>query len=167
MPKCGFGVLKTFEGEKNFDKYYIDREVKKVARKTGEGPEDYVIEDKVIENKRDIKQTIMASLGDAGIDAYLAPYLKTNTEVPGAVVDDTIQDFSQMPENLAEAAALGENAKALYSKLDPKLTGGLSMEDFLNTLTPEKLEAYYKSLIPQDIKNEVKTEVKTEVKENV
>lgn len=148
--KFGPSCVKCFEGVKNFDKYYIDRVVKQVVRKVGEGEDDYIIEDKVIETKRDIAKEINAQIGEAGIDAYLKEYEMAGVDPMEsfASVSKEVYDFSEMPDNLADAALLGDRAKEAYASLPSELKKGLSYEKFITTFTQEKLDEYIKSLLP-------------------
>lgn len=147
MPKCGFGCRKTSEGQSDFDKFYIDRELKEVAVKTGEGEEDFVIQVKEVETKRNISDYINSQSSEVGIDAYIRRCQIAGGEVPACNVSEDVSDFVGAPEDLADLAALGDKAQEQFKKLDPALTGGLSMEDFLATLTKDKLDAYFASKI--------------------
>lgn len=144
-----YNVARKFDGEKDFDKYYIDRVVKQVVNITGEGEDDYIIVDKVIETKRDIAQVINAQADDVGVDAYMRPYLQSGESIPAVKVEEKVQDFTQMPETLADAVAIGERAKAAFKTLDPKLTKGKSYEEFILSMTQEAFSEYIKSFIPK------------------
>lgn len=147
MPSSGFCCRKDFEGEKDFDEFYLDRELRQVATKTGEGDEDFIIQTKEVVTKRPIAEVINSQANDVGIESYLRRVQQEGGEVPNIIVTDEIQDFENCPEDLAALAALGENAKSKYAQLDPELTKGLSIEDFLSSLTKQKLEDYFASKI--------------------
>lgn len=149
VKKNQFTVLKSFEGQKDFDKYYIDRVIKQVVQKTGDGEDDFILVDKVVETKRDIAQVINAQADEVGVDAYLRPYLASGEQIPAVQVSDNISDFTQFPETLAEVAAVGELARANFNKLDPKLTKGKSYEEFITSMTQEAFTEYLKSFIPK------------------
>lgn len=147
MPSSGFGCRKTFEGEKDFDQYYIDRELKQVAVKTGEGEEDFVLQTKEVVTKRPIAEVINSQANDVGIESYLRRVQQEGGEVPQVVVGDQVNDFTNCPEDLASLASLGESAKTKFAQLDPELTQGLSIEEFLSSLSKQKLEDYFASKI--------------------
>lgn len=138
---AGFGVRKTYKGQGNWDKYYIDYIVKDVVVKTGDGEEDFSIEKKIIESKRDIRQTIQADAQNAGIVAYLKQTALTG-EIPNIHVSDEIQDFSKMPDNLADALKVADKTKEAFNSIDPALRGNSSIVEFLQSITPEKLKKY-------------------------
>lgn len=144
----GAGLYRDFEGQKDFDKYYIDRVIKQVVKKTGEGEDDYILVDKVIETKRDIAKEIHAQAGDAGIEAYIRQYEMIGEPIPDVQVDDNIQDFTNMPESLADAVLLGEKSRDLFASLPKELVGKMSYEDFIANFTQEKFDAYIASLAP-------------------
>lgn len=141
-----FDFKKRFEGEKDFDKYYIDRVIKQVPKKVGQGEDDYVIVDKVVESKRLISEVINADSDKAGIEAYLAPYVASKTPLPGVKVEDSINDYTKCPENLADAIMLGEDARKAFNNLDPKLTKGMSYEEFITGFKNEMFQDYINKL---------------------
>lgn len=152
--KNTFACFRDFRdtAQKDFDKYYVERTIKQVVKKTGDGEDDFIIIEKEIENKKDIAEVINAQAGDAGIEAYLKPYLMTGEQLPAVQVSDDVQDFSNMPDNLADAIAVGDAAKKAFSKLDSKLTKGMSYEDFITSITQKGLEEYFQSLAKKEIK---------------
>ena len=141
-----FDFKKRFEGEKDFDKYYIDRVIKQVPKKIGQGEDDYVIVDKVIESKRLIRDVINADSDKAGIEAYLAPYIASKTPLPGVNVEDSVNDYTKCPENLADAIMLGEDAKKAFNNLDPALTKGMTYEQFISGFKQEMFQEYVNKL---------------------
>lgn len=148
-----FGPLaaRKFEGQGNFDKYYIDRTVKQVVKKTGEGEDDYILVDKVIETKRDIDKVIQAQASDVGIEAYLKNYQIQGEEVPDVVVTDDIQDFTEMPESLADAVLFGERSRKLFDSLPKELKGKMGYEEFISSFTNEMFDAFIEKMKPQPV----------------
>lgn len=151
-----FGPLaaRKFEGQTGFDKYYIDRVVKQVVKKTGEGEDDFILVDKVIETKRDIDEVIHAQAGDAGIEAYIRQYEMIGESIPDVEVTDDVADFTEMPDNLADAILLGENSRKLFASLPKDLVGKMNYEEFISNFTQEKFDAYMASLVPPEVKKE-------------
>lgn len=144
----GPSVARKFEGQKDFDKYYIDRVVKQVVKKTGEGEDDFILADKVIETKRDIAKEIHAQAGDAGIDAYIRQYEVMGEPIPDVKVTEDVQDFTNMPGSLADAVLLGETSRKLYDSLPSELKGKMSMDEFISSFTQEKFDSFIASLVP-------------------
>lgn len=143
-----FGPLaaRKFEGQKDFDKYYIDRTVKQVVKKTGEGEDDFILVEKVIETKRDISKVINAQAGDVGIEAYLKNYELSGEPIPDVNVGDEVQDFTNMPDSLAEAILLGEKSRKLYDSLPSELKGKMGIEEFVSSFTNEMFDAFIEKL---------------------
>lgn len=152
-----FGALaaRKFEGQKDFDKYYIDREIKQVVRKTGEGEDDYIIVNKVIETKRDIDKVIQAQAADVGIEAFMRNYEVTGESMPDVKVGDDVQDFTDMPDSLADAVLLGEKSRKLFDSLPKELRGKMGYEEFISSFTNEMFDAFIEKITPKvEIKKE-------------
>lgn len=148
--KNQFCFLKAYEGQKNFDKFYINRQIKQVVQKTGEGDEDFIIVQKEVDEKIDIVQSIQSQACDAGIDAFLKPYLSSNEPVPGVAVSNEVNDFTKYPETLADAIAIGEKAKVAFASLDPNLTKGQDFETFIKNMTQDAFLDYLNSVTPKE-----------------
>lgn len=144
----GPGCLRSFTGRSDFDKYYIDREIKQVVKKTGEGEDDYILVDKIIEKKRDIAKEIHAQAGDAGIEAYIRQFEVMGEEMPDVKVTNDIADFTNMPSSLADAVLLGENSRKLFNLLPKELVEKMTYEEFIKNMTQEKFDEWKSSLIP-------------------
>ena len=159
-------VARKFEGQKDFDKYWIERVVKQVVKKTGDGEDDFILVDKIIETKKDIAKEIHAQAGDAGIEAYIRQYETeygvNPLDVAGPSAEDIdkspISDFTKMPGSLADAVLLGENARKLYASLPSELKGKMSMDEFVSGFTQEKFDKFIASLVPPKKEEEGKTE---------
>lgn len=144
-----FLIRKDYEGKKDFDKYYINRDVKEVFRKTGvdeSGDEIGIVEYKVIDQKVDIQEFLNSQRDSVGVDAYIRSLGIQGIDINdlSTSVTDEVQDFSKMPDNLADTLLLGDAAKKAFNELDPELKGGhTTIEGFLNSLSDESLQAYY------------------------
>lgn len=144
----GAACVRSFSGQDDFDKYYIDQVVKQVVKKVGDGEDDFILVDKVIETKRDIQKEIHAQAGDVGIEAYVRQFELAGETVSDVVLSDDVQDFTNMPDNLADAVLLGENSRKMFASLPKELVGKMSYEEFIANFTQEKFDAYVASLIP-------------------
>ena len=143
---CGFGVRKDYEGQKGFDQNYKEVTIKKRVKKIGDGEEDFIIEEYEDVKETPIREVIDAQVDQVGIEAYLRPYQMAGQEPPLVVVGDDIQDFSQFPEDPADAMKVGDKMMSAFYALDPALRGDAkSPEEFLASITDEKLKAYYAS----------------------
>lgn len=150
----------------DFDKYYIDREVKQVFKATGQKDENGndlgVAVQVVIDKKIDIHELLESQRDTVGVDAYIKALTLQGENINDYstfVEQENIQDFSQMPDTLADAMMLGDNAKRAFDKMDPALKGNhTTIEGFLNSLTKENVEAYIKGVIEAQIPKKVEGE---------
>lgn len=153
MPKTPFLSRKTFDGQKDFDKYYIHTVIKQVVKKVGLGEEDYVLVDKKQITKDDIAQTINSQNDEAGIDAYLKNLVLQGEELQNTSVSKNVNDFSKAPEDLAAACDLGHKMVKAFNSLPKELKKDLSIEEFLNGMTQEAFNNYMVSLLPKKEEN--------------
>lgn len=146
----GPGCVRSFEGRKDFDKYYIDRVIKQVVKKTGEGEDEFILIDKVVETKRDIQKEIHAQAGDCGIDAYLKNFEMSGVSPMESFggVSDEIVDTTQMPQTLADAQMLAKASGEMFASLPRELVGKMTYEQFISSFTQEMFDEYVKSLTP-------------------
>ena len=149
----------------DFDKYYIDREVKEIFKSTGQkdenGNELGVAVQKIVDKKVDIQELLDSQKDSVGVDAYIRALSLQGENINdfSTVVDDKVQDFSGMPDTLADAMMLGDNAKRAFDKMDPALKGNhTTIEGFLNSLTKENVEAYIKGVIEAQMPKKVEGE---------
>ena len=158
---CGFGVRKDYEGQKDFDQTYKEVTIKKRVKKIGDGDEDFIIEEYEEVKEGPIREVIDAQVDEVGIEAYLRPYQMAGQEPPSVVVGDDVQDFSQFPEDPADAIKVGDQMMAAFYALDPALRGDAKTPaEFLASITDEKLKAYYASKLNVGKKEEVKEDDK-------
>lgn len=147
-----------------FDKYYDDIEYKEIYRKAGvdaQGEEFGVIEVKAIVRKKDISDLINSQADTVGVDAYMRALTVQGDSIDNynTVVDEEkVNDYSGLPDSLAEVMTSGDKAIEAFAKLDPALKDGhTTIEGFLGSLTQEKLDAYIKGKVDAYLpKNEVK-----------
>lgn len=152
--KGPFGTYKTFEGKKDFDKYYLEVSEKEVFKDSGEKDEEGnrlgISEKKLIIKKIDIHEFLESQRDTVGVESYMRSLALQGENIDDyhTVVDDKIQDFSQMPDNLADVMTAGDKAKAAFAKLDPALKGShTTIEGFLNGLTQETIDSYIKGRV--------------------
>lgn len=138
----------------DFDKYYLDFEYKDIYRKAGvdkDGEEYGVIETKAIVRKRDIAEYINSQADTVGVEAYMRAL-----SVQGDCIDDfntqvdmeKINDFSDLPDTLADVMTAGDKAKEAFANLDPALKGGhTTIEGFLGSLTKDTIDSYIKGKV--------------------
>ena len=154
--KGPFGTRVDYEGRSDFDKYYYDVTEKEVFKPTGEkdadtGEELGVIEKKLIVKKIDIHEYLESQRDFVGVESYMKALLMQGDSIDNyhTVVDaDKVQDFSNMPEDLAGVMTAGDKAKEAFANLDSALKGNhTTIEGFLNDLTQDKFDAYIKGRI--------------------
>ena len=145
-----FTACQSYKGQKNFDKYYIDREVKEVFVKTGvdeNGDEIGVVKHKIIDHKIDISEFLESQRDTVGVESYIRALGVQGVDIAdcSTVIDDKINDFSECPDTLADTLMIGDRAKEAFANLDPELKGNhTTLEGFLSSLSPETLEKFYK-----------------------
>lgn len=147
-----FGVTIDAPSKKDFDKFYYEYEYKEVFKDSGivdeSGDRLGVVETKVVVKKIDIAEMLNSQVDSVGVEAYMRSLMIQGVDPNecNTVVSDDITDYSQCPDNLADTVLLGDKAKAAFESLDPALKGNhTTIEGFLNSLSKETLEAYYKS----------------------
>jgi len=154
MLKSPFTDRFTSSKQSDFDKYYNDIEYKEVYRKAGidvEGEEYGVIETKGIVKKRDIAEYINSQADTVGVEAYMRALSVQGDSIENynTQIDmENVDDFSHLPDTLADVMTSGDKAKEAFAKLDPALKGGhTTIEGFLGALTQEKLDAYIRGKV--------------------
>lgn len=149
------------KGIKGFDKYYINYEVKKVVKKVGEGDSDFVVEDKLVYHKDLIQGILEAQADEVGVYHIIERALRTGDDslLKSAQVHitDDVLDITGAPSDLAEGLHMSEASQKAYASLDPALTKGRTLEQFILTITADEFAQWQSSLL--------KTE-KTEKKED-
>ena len=139
----------------NFDKYYLDVTEKEVFKPSGEVDPDTndplgTIEKKLIIKLIDIQEFLESQRDSVGVEAYMRNLALQGQSIDefNTVVDDSVQDFSQMPDTLADVMMAGDNAKRAFDAMDPALKGShTTIEGFLNSLTQESIDSYIKGRI--------------------
>lgn len=148
--KGPFGTYKTYDGQKDFDKYYFDVKEVEVFKATGQVDEDGnelgAAEKKLIVKKIDIQEFVNQDADSVGVEAYMRALALQGDSIEDyhtEVDKEKVQDFSQMPDNLADTLAIGDKAREKFAQLDPALKGNHStLEGFLNSLTKESIDSY-------------------------
>lgn len=154
---CGFGVRKTYEGQKDFDQCYKESTIKQRVKKIGDGENDFIIEEYEEIKEIPIREVIDAQVDEVGIEAYIRPYQLAGVSLPDVEVLDDVQDFTQFPEDPADAAKVGDAMMKNFYSLDPALRGDAKTpEEFLANLTQEKFESWLssKTNVEKEVKNE-------------
>lgn len=134
----------------DFDKYYYDVQEKVVFKSTGQKDDDGadlgVADTVYIAKKIDIHDFLESQRDSVGVDAYIRALsnIGENIDDYNTQVDkEKVDDYSQLPDTLAETMLLGDRAKAAFANMDPELKGGhTTIEGFLNSLTKETVEKY-------------------------
>lgn len=158
---AGFGVRKTYEGQKDFDTTYKEVTIKKRVKRIGDGEEDFIIEEYEDVKEISIREVIDAQVDEVGIESYMKPYAMAGVDLPGVVVKDDVQDFTGFPEDPADAIKVGDDMLKAFYSLDPLLRGDAKTpEEFLNSISDTKLKAYYESKLNVGKKEEVKNDDK-------
>lgn len=152
--KGPFGTYKTYEGKDDFDKYYLEVSEKEVFKDTGEKDEEGnslgISEKKLIIKKIDIHDFLESQRDTVGVESYMRSLALQGEDFDTfhTVVNENVQDFSEMPDSLADVLTAGDKAKAAFAQLDPALKGShTTIEGFLNGLTQETIDSYIKGRV--------------------
>lgn len=141
--------------QKEFDKYYIDYEIKQVVKKVGDGDEDFVIENKIIEHKRDIAQEINAQADQVGVYNLMKRVALTGDDSllpPPLEKTGVTSDYTGVPDNLLDADLMAKERIAQFNALPDELKKGRNFEEFMTTFTQDEFSIWLNSLKPQDKK---------------
>ena len=133
----------------NFDKFYIDRTVKTIFKSTGQKDEDGndlgVCVEIVVDKPVDIEELLESQRDSVGIDAYIRALSLQGESINdfSTVVSDKVDDYSNLPDTLAEVMTAGDKAKRAFAEMDPALKGEhTTIEGFLNSLTKDTIDKY-------------------------
>ena len=149
MPRVkGFSNNGTvWEGQKDFDQDYIKISIVNYAVKTGEGDEDYVIKQKVIEERTPIKEVVQVDADSVGVYNIIKQVMRTgDTSLLPVDKGDCNVDMVGAPETLMEVKALGQEAEKKFGQLPKDLTKGLDMAAFVNSMTQEQFDSFIKAI---------------------
>lgn len=149
---CGFAVRKDYEGQKDFDKTYKEITIKQRVKKIGDGENDFLVEEYEEVKETPIAEVLAAQVDQVGIEAYLRPYQIAGVEPPSVHVGDEIFDTTQFPEDPADVSRVGDEMMRVFNSMDPELRGDAkNVEDFLSSITDERLKAYYASKLKLNV----------------
>lgn len=140
-------------GVKDFEKYYVNYEIKDVVKKVGEGEDDYVLEKKKIIHKDLIKGVIDSHSDEVGVYKLIERAMLTGdySLLKGAQahVSDSVLDITGSPTDLADGLHQRVAQEQAYAALPASLTKGRTLEQFINTITQEEFDAFIKGLVPE------------------
>lgn len=128
-----------------FDTDYKTITIVDTVKKVGE--DDFIIEKKVVEEFRPIQEVVDADAESVGVYNIIKQVMRTG-DMSLLPVDkgDCNVDLVGAPENLMELDHLGSEAVNKFAGLDPELTKGLDMKNFVETLTQEQFNAFVKAV---------------------
>ena len=135
------GVQVPYEaptGPKEYDKFYIKRQIKFVPVPVSEDSDDYVLEMKVIDEKEDIAELINSQAPDVGLEAMLDRFAKTGdpSVLPQPMkASDDIVDFTNLPQDDAEYFEYIHNLAAKFEALPIELRQDMSLSDFIKNIS--------------------------------
>ena len=138
--------------QKDFDEFYIDYELKQVVKKVGDGEDEFIIEDKVIEHKRDIRQEINAQADQVGVYNLMKRVALTGDDslMPEPMPKTGVtSDYTNVPDNLLDADLLAKQRKAEFDALPDSIKKGRSFEQFVSSFTQDEFNVWLKSLAPE------------------
>lgn len=145
-PRCDGFV----QDSQDFDKYYINRKVVQVVKKTGEGETDFILEDKVIDEKILIDEVIQADADSCGVYNIINKVLKTGDESI-LNIDNSGQfaDISAYPDNIHDAYKVLNDAVNAYENRGDILQDKSMSE--LSNISAEQLQALIDEAVQKQI----------------
>lgn len=162
-PKCT-------ETDFSVDKDIVTYETREVVKKTGEGDEDFIVINKVVETSRKNRQdyinsfssevgilNILKKVALTGDDPYNNEYIEQRKG--GQYIDATA-----LPSNKTDAFKAVEHGVNVFDSLPEELKGKLSMEKFVEEFGQEAFDKYIEKVIA-GLKGEAKAEPVKEEKE--
>lgn len=131
----------------DFDQEYVSIKIVDVAKKVGEGDEDYVIKKKVIREKQPIQEVVDADADSVGVYNIIKMVTKTgDLSLLPRDSGNGLVDTTNAPENLMELKEMGKQAEAAFNGLPQELVKGLDMKSFVETMTQDQFDAFIKAV---------------------
>lgn len=148
-----------FKKSKCADKYIIQRKIVMTGKLLKAGDEESVsLVPKVKEDKILTQELIDSYKDDVGVYNILEKVRRTgDMSLLGHRGRNTYVDVSELPDNLHDLVKLGEQAKGV--ELPKELVGNKTLEEFLNSVSLDEIQAFAKSLVESKLKE-------SEVKDN-
>lgn len=142
---------RVIKGKKDFDKYYIDYKVKKIVKPLPGGKEDdYILESKVVEVRKDIRQLIQSQSDEVGLDNMLKKFAMSGdlSTLPPQMNNGEIQDITNLPQDNAEYFVYIHKLAAEYESLPADLRKDMTLDQFVKSMTDDQIKAYLDSKKP-------------------
>lgn len=141
----------------------VEYAVKQVVKKVGDGEDDYVLEDKVVEVSRVNRQEWIAKdAPDVGVMNILEKVRRSGDmslfNQTGASIPDGIQDYTNVPESVGEALKAVQAGSNSFEGL--KAIFGDTSFDELATMTPEQIAAKLSAFVAANTKKQESEENK-------
>lgn len=154
----GFSSNGVCSKQIDFDQDYISISIVDYVVKTGEGENDFVIKQKVIEDRKPIAEVIAVDAESVGVYNIIKQVLRTGDTSLLPMDDGKCNvDLVGAPETLMEVKQLGEEAAAKYASLSSDLTKGRTLAEFVNNLTQDEFNAFISAITAQKAGNEGNT----------
>lgn len=131
--------------------YYIDREI--VLKTVITGYEDKECTKPigsmvpvVVENKKDIKILVNSHADEVGVVNILNRIIKTGDMSLLQAREAQYIDTTQLPQSLGEVQAKAIALESIYANIPEDLKKDMSLDQFVKTMTDERVKAYYDGL---------------------
>lgn len=149
VPESPFTKTVEASRQTDFDQYYYDIQEKVVFKSTGQKDDDGndlgIADTHYIVKKIDIHEFLDAQADCVGVEAYIKALSLQGDSIDNynTQIGEKVDDFSELPDTLADALTLGDRAKAAFANLDPELKGShTTIEGFLNGLSKDVIDKY-------------------------
>lgn len=136
-----------------FDQEYKTIKIVDKVVKTGEGEDDFIIQQKVIEEFNPIQDVIDQDKDSVGVENIIKQVLRTGDSSLLPADDGKCNvDLVGAPSNLMELKQMGVDAENAYQNLPSELTKGLDMKSFVDSMTQEQFNAFIAAVVDRQNK---------------
>lgn len=135
-----------------WDEEYISYEVKDIVKKTGEGEDDFVLTQKIIEHREPIAEVVGRDAGTTGIKAVMERALRTGDPSilpPPLSASGVTNDYTNVPDNLLDAENYAKEMESRFNALPEEIRKGRTFEQFCQFFGQEEFDNWIKSMTPK------------------
>lgn len=142
--------VKVFKPSQQVD-YYIDREIVLKTVITGYEDEECTkpigsMIPEVVENKKDIKILVNSHAEEVGVVNILNRIIKTGDMSLLKAREAQYIDTTELPQSLGEVQAKAIALESIYANIPEDLKKDMSLDQFVKTMTDERIKSYYEGL---------------------
>lgn len=130
---------------------YVEYELHDIKKSTGPEIDDFEIETIEEEVKTNIEEFINSFKDQVGVDAVLKRAASGDLSLLNEK-EAIYADLTGIPTDAEEAFKKQQATEELFNKIDKELTNGQTMQEFIESLTEEKIKEYISKKIEERTK---------------